>query len=500
MRIKHNLRGGGHLFVTKSWGRLVAASGTTLVVLSILALSPSPIESVSAEASTIKTNVTVQPVLGLTMGSNNYVVDVTPTETGSFSSHTATVSVTTNNETGYSIYLATQNGQSTLTNAEGTAEIAPVSGTVTSTNFTANTWGYNLSKEAVTDATTYQAVPTQNDDPAGGSETPVDGDSYNLTFGAFINTDLPGGAYTNQVVVSAVVNPAYVPTLSAIDNMQDMTPAICQASSENETKQLTDTRNGKKYWVAKLADNNCWMTQNLDLDLSTSKPLTPDDSDVSSNWTPTASTTTSIFSNTSSTGQYSWDPGMYVKSDPDGYSNYCFDVDSLSDSDCTSAGWTDVSSMTPMSDGTTNTAISGNTYNAHYLVGNYYQWNAATAGTGGTITSTNATDSICPKGWQLPTSNNSNSGSFQALMNAYSISSNTTGSTKITQSPLYFHPSGGVNSGSLRYVGNYGYYWSSTAYSNSSLAYSLTFDSGYVGPSGIINRYYGQSVRCLARQ
>ena len=173
--------------------------------------------------------------------------------------------------------------------------------------------------------------------------------------------------------------------------------------------------------VTKLADGNCWMTQNLDLDLSTSKALTPDDSDVSSSWTPTRSTTTSIFSNTNNTKQYSWDPGYWVKSDPDGYSNYCGSssgITSFNDADCTSAGWTDVSSMTPMDDGTTNAAISGNTYNAHYLVGNFYQWNAATAGTGGTITSTNATDSICPKGWQLPTSNNSNSGSFQALMTA----------------------------------------------------------------------------------
>ena len=243
------------------------------------------------------------------------------------------------------------------------------------------------------------------------------------------------------------------------------------------------------------------MTQNLDLDLSTSKALTPDDSDVSSNWTPTVSTTTTIFNNSSQTGQYSWDPGMYVKSNPNGYAYFCSNVSSLSDSSCTSAGWTNVSSMTPMSDGTTNTAISGNTYNAHYLVGNYYQWNAATAGTGGSITNTNATDSICPKGWQLPTSNNSNSGSFQALMNAYSISSNTTGSTKITQSPLYFHPSGYVLSGSLRYAGNHGFYWSSTAYSSSTYAHYLRFLLGAVNSSYDYSaRYVGNSVRCLASQ
>ena len=505
MRIKQNRLGGGCLLGNNVWGRLVGGAGVALGLLAVMMLCPAPMEGVNAEEATIKASVTVQPVLGLTVGSDNYVVDVTPTETGEFSSRTATVEVTTNNETGYSLYLATENQQATLANAEGTAEIAPVSGEVTATRFGANTWGYNLGKEAVSETTMYQAVPTQNGEPAGGSEMPVEKDEYNLTFGAFVNTELPGGAYSNRVVVSAVVNPGYVPTLSAIDNMQEMTAEICQASVENETVRLTDSRDGKQYWVAKLADGNCWMTQNLDLDLTNGKALTPEDSDVSSNWNPPRTTEQpgTITSANTNTETYSWDLGMYVKSDPDGYSDYCggSSIKGLADASCTDAGWTNVSSMTPMEDGNATDVISGSTYNAHYLVGNLYQWNAATAGTGGTITSQEATDSICPKGWKLPTSNNSNSGSFQALMNAYSISSNTAGSTSITQTPLYFNPSGNVNSGSLRGAGSNGYCWSSTASSSSSGAYYLYFISGYVTPSNYnTRRYYGRSVRCLASQ
>ena len=403
--------------------------------------------------------------------------------------------------------MATSNGENTLTSQNPSVSnvISAVNGGdngVTSTNFGNNTWSYNLSQEAVSDTTTYKAVPTATGDTAIiTTKSPTEADTYNLTFGTKVDTSLPSGTYSNDVVVSVVANPAYVPSLSQIDNMQEMTSAICAASAENETTRLTDTRDGKQYWVTKLADGNCWMTQNLDLDLSSSVALTPDDSDVSSSWTPTRSTTTSIFSNTDNTEQYSWDPGYWVKSDPDGYSDYCDQVASLSDSSCTSAGWTDVSSMTPMADGTTNEVIStdNNTYNAHYLVGNLYQWNAATAGTGGTIISQDATDSICPKGWQLPTSNNSNSGSFQALMNAYSIGNNSAGSAAITQSPLYFHPSGYVYSGSLWYAGGYGRYWSSTAYSNSNYAYVLAFRLSNVSSSGSNNRYYGRSVRYLAR-
>ena len=50
--------------------------------------------------------------------------------------------------------------------------------------------------------------------------------------------------------------------------------------------------------------------------------------------------------------------------------------------------------------------------NAHYIVGNHYQWNAATAGTGGSIMERQATSSICPKGWGLPESNSTAVGSF----------------------------------------------------------------------------------------
>ena len=417
------------------------------------------------------------------------------------------------------MYLATQGNNNTLTSqnpstSDGITALDGGESGLTSTEFTANTWGYSLASGTAepSDTTRYQAVPAETGSTAViTKDTPVDTDTYSLMFGAKVDTSLPSGTYSNQVVVSAVANPAYVPIFDGIQTMQEMTGAICADAAENDTAQLTDTRDGKKYWVTKLADGNCWMTQNLDLDLGVkdgntdTTVLTPADSDVSNNWTPPRSTEPAgtITSADINTETYSWDLGMYVKSNPDGYSDNCGgpSIKGLSDSACTSAGWTDVSSMTPMANDTTNEVIStdNNTYNAHYLVGNLYQWNAATAGTGGTISNyANATDSICPKGWRLPTS--TSSGEFQALMTKYSITSNTDSTTRITQSPLYFHPSGYVSSGSLRLAGSYGFYWSSTAYSSTSYAYNLAFDSRNVAPTGYNYRYYGRSVRCLASQ
>ena len=486
-------------------GRVLAGtSGAVMVLVLGAMLFPSLPTAVQAEESGSTANLNVESAVAITLP-DTVAIDVTPTPDGTFSSSNVNLSVSTNNNSGYALYFATTGDDNHMhsQNQATTETIAPVSGSVTQATFANNTWGYNLRAASEGDAnasTQYQAVPTSGDTALKTTSAPSN-DSYNLTFGAKVNTSIPSGTYTNTVAVSVVANPPLVADMTSLSTMQEMTPEVCEATEVGTVARLTDARDQKQYWVTKLADGNCWMTQNLDLDLSTSKALTPDDSDVSSNWTPTRSTTTSIFSNTTNTEQYSWDPGYWVKSDPDGYSNYCGSssgITSFNDADCTSAGWTNVSSMTPMDDGTTNTVISGNTYNAHYLVGNFYQWNAATAGTGGTITSQEATDSICPKGWRLPTSKSS--GEYQALMAAYNITSNTDSTTRITQSPLYFHPSGNVLSGSLRYAGSNGNYWSSTAYSSTNYAYYLNFYSGYVNPSYSNNRYFGFSVRCLASQ
>ena len=374
-------------------------------------------EDVSQSAGT-KVNLTVQPVIAVSAEDNAVSVDVTPTQGGQFEKNATTLSVSTNNETGYSLYLSTANGKSTLAslNPSVTNTISAVSGTaenpVSKDDFGDNTWGYNLSKGTPSDNLTYQAVPGDSTVQQGfGSEGPTASDTYTLTFGTKVNTSLPSGTYSNQVVVSVVANPAYVPNLTQISNMQDMTTEICKASTVGQTNRLTDTRDGKLYWVAKLADNQCWMTQNLDFDIPeggltnenglAAKTDLPD----GTTWATTATEREgTITSNSINTGTFSWDLGYYVKSDPDGYSNYCSSVKTLSDANCTSKGWINVgesSGYTALTEEQTDSTSSSNptyevtvvdeqakTYDAHYLVGNMYQYTAATAGTGGNITST----------------------------------------------------------------------------------------------------------------
>ena len=290
-----------------------------------------------------------------------------------------------------------------------------------------------------------------------------------------------------------------------IEYMQHMTPEICASANEGDTKQLTDQRDGKKYWVAKLADGNCWMTQNLDLDLN-SLTLTPTDSDVSASWTFSGSWYKSAKQgSTDYKAIQGWDLGEYVKTSPTATTS-CTSYSDLSE--CTSqftsvagktAYATDVNGGKLPAD---NVAVSGNNYDAHYLVGNYYSWPAATAGSGNNVSSSgDATDSICPANWRLPLSGGSNTetGSFYYLLNQYGLTSSpTSGNNNIATSPLYFVRSGYVNSGgSLGFAGNNGGYWSGRA-SSSSYAYYLDFYPSGVRPSDSYSRYRGFSVRCVA--
>ena len=249
-----------------------------------------------------------------------------------------------------------------------------------------------------------------------------------------------------------------------------MTPEIVAATPENTSKQLIDTRDNKLYWVAKLADGNCWMTQNLDYDITTVNVISNNDG-TTSEWRTNKVTSTSGFNSAESGAySYSYDPG----------SNY-------------------LRNGTGTATAITCTSVSNGGENCHYHIGNYYQWNAATAGQGGTITNKDATSSICPKGWRLPTSNiYTENYSFGKLTNAYGITNNSKSDTALLSSPLFFVRGGYIDADGLYFKGSGGRYWSSTAYSDTSYAYLLNFGISGVTPNTGYYRFDGYNVRCVA--
>ena len=467
-----------------------------LALLLGVMLFPITPDAVHAEETGSTATLAIDPSIAISIpGEISFAV--TPTATGEFASGSATLSISTNNSSGYALYLSAPDGNALKSlNPDTSATVAALSQPATSDSddFANNTWGYNLGTTTPDTSATYQAVPLDQSQPQQTTEAPTN-DTYTLTFGTKVDNTIPSGTYTSTVTISVVANPVIL-TWDELVLMQDMNPSACAGAPVGATKRLKDDRDGKLYWVAKLADNQCWMTQNLDLDLDSSKPLTSAHSDISESrgsWTPTdAQNNTTGFSDSDYYGTQSFDPGMYVNNDPMAWTD-CNNY--WSGGSC--SNWTNVSSMTAMTEERTDgTIIDGNTYDAHYLAGNYYQWNAATAGTGGSdVEYQDATDSICPKGWRLPSSGDSNdTNDFYGL----TTGNNVDMGVFLAEAPYYFIPAGYVDSGSLNDAGYDGGHWSSTAYSSTD-AYSLGFDPMAVNPSMRGNRGRGWSVRCLAR-
>ena len=328
----------GQLFRSE---RLLGLSAIALTGLFAAMLFPALPDSATAQEATITTSVKVLPVIGLA-AADSYTVNVTPTEHGASSRSTQTLTVTTNNETGYSIYLQTENGQPTLASTTSSSTINAVADGSLLADFDPNTWGYNLDPSAVSDATTtYHPVPTTTGgDPAGSSDAPApNGDFYNLTFGALVDTSLPSGAYSNRVVLSVLANPAYVPKTY----LQDFTLDQCQSHASDADYTVYDSRDGNDYTV-RYINEACWMTQNLRLPGGTT--LTSSDSNVTRSYT-------------------------LPKSSASG-----FDRDNYT--------------VANMYNGTNTT------------YGAYYNYCAASAGTVCSQTKQDATQDICPKGWRLP--------------------------------------------------------------------------------------------------
>lgn len=322
---------------------------------------------------------------------------------------------------------------------------------------------------------------------------------------------------------TGVVDPVTEQT-GSFYRMQDMNSSICEAVTPNDSPgydeiQLVDDRDNKIYWVAKLKDGHCWMTQNLDLDLGVKDTalgidttvLTSNDTDLNDSsmsgaykenyeynkntevitWRP--ANTTYSYATASGTPwknnndiAYSADPGKWYW---DG------------DDDTTACNYL------------TNVCehFSQTTDNTHLNVGNYYNWAAAIASDdkSSLTTSTlskpfnNPQNSICPKGWRLPiVSDSSNySDDFNRLNNTYNKAAATTSDANLIKSPLWFVRSGNIDSSAVR-VGYNAYYFSSTI-AMSGRAFTLLFRKGYVQTRLVSDDYHsmasGRSVRCVAR-
>ena len=260
------------------------------------------------------------------------------------------------------------------------------------------------------------------------------------------------------------------------------------ASKPNGTViALEDERDNQVYAVAKLADGNYWMIENLRLDnepelsaTNTHNPSLP----LTNNYSE--GTTSNFLSATSN----DWCSSG---------SEECLNQSNLNTNNIANTTTSPVFSQDFTSSAHSN--FDGDI--ASY--GNYYNWYSATAGNGTrSVSSGTVAGDICPAGWILPIGDKTDAkGSFSHLdasmggTGDYQFS--TEASNRWRSFPNNFVYSGGWVGSSADSRGYYGFYWSSTAY-NTGGAYNLVFDSGYVYPGvSSINKGVGYSVRCVAQ-
>ena len=264
---------------------------------------------------------------------------------------------------------------------------------------------------------------------------------------------------------------------SSTTTMQSFTSAMCTAMLEGDQVLLQDSRDDKYYSVAKLKDGNCWMLDNLALNLLDSTVQ----ANLSSSTTNASDTTLNYLINGGGSGQY---PASGVASSrAQSYVLPYIDTAYMNNAQVSYGNY------------------YGNNGGGGNKIGVYYNYCAASAGSycyaSGSGTG-DATEDVCPAGWRLPTGGSD--GEFQALCTLHKGSACSNGDTNTNalamRNALSTPLSGYFYNGSVYVQGSYGYFWSSTVSSGTNMYYLYVY-SGNVHPLYTNNRYYGFSVRCV---
>ena len=301
--------------------------------------------------------------------------------------------------------------------------------------------------------------------------------------------------------------------------------------TKNSVVALTDKRDNEVYTVARLADGNCWMTENLRLEHDGTVGNNINDSNVtnqslsqgyggttgtygnfvglanpeSANFT-NSTTANSIYKSDGSNDTYNLanntleDIGTEI-------SSYRFprynnsNTQSLADSIAYTQNYTNPSNP---SDSGTNYRTSSNLYS----YGNYYTWSAAMASTRQYDFPSDAEaagTSICPSGWYLPSYSRGQAKEYGTLSISYGgvsdeIQNGVIGN-RYRSFPNNFLLSGQFyNSSYNNSRGLSGYYWSRSASNSNSPSVSSNNLQLYRFNITLNNsaKYNGYSVRCLA--
>lgn len=421
--------------------------------------------SVSDASAVTRLNISVEPTIELTIPNSFPTINIGIPD-GQLHETTMNATVTTNNPTGYTLSLLSIN--TSMVNTTGRDGFGPVNNNTAPEDFSMNAWGIRGSIDNLYH-TPYSGLVLAT------SNTPARDAVETITFGAKMNTNLSSGIYDSDFTIVAIAN--RVPdTIESIDYLQDVNNEVIASMTVGTQYQLYDKRDEKLYFVSKLADGSVWMTQNLDFTLSAEGTvLTPEDSDVGEEKTITAVTNVANWGQSNTAAYYKSGENYYLVSGLD----------------------------TP----TDASSLAKDSTDRHYLIGSYYSWNAATAGTGASANAnSDASESICPAGWRLPTSNASLSvlddRSFNKLFDSYSLptTSQVGIENTLTTNPLWMVYARQFDSThDWTTTPTTASYWSSRSAGNDqAYAFVSTLDStNDVQPNAAVAVAEGLNIRCV---
>ena len=333
---------------------------------------------------------------------------------------------------------------------------------------------------------------------SGQSLTLAGGDTYTIkptyTTGYTTNTiTKTSGAGTlngKEFTVGAGATTISV-TSKVMQPMQNWTG--CSNLAVGDTEQVYDTRDNEAYLVGKLADNKCWLLDNLRLDLVAHKD------DLNSTNTNATNEQLAYLKGTStgtSSDQWAMSGVSYWTS------SYSYSAPQIAIKNASDENWNpDTVASVTYGEGSGKIGVY---YNYCAASAGTYCWGNGTSSTGSpssdpkTDTGYDIDGDICPAGWRMPTggaiaTGTIAKGEYQNLYNQYS--SATEGQAAAFQCALSTPLSGLFYNGSAYYQGSGGYFWSSTWYNSYSM-YGLSVNSSNVYPQNYGNRNGGNSVRC----
>ncbi len=441
--------------------------------------------------------VTVNPYLNLTLSSadmsagNIIHLPLTPSSSGTYGSKSLTATASTNNAYGYTLVMSTPHTyleSSTINVNDGTyphiEAITSRTGGRTAAEFADNTYD-DMNKWGISIDNTTSYNPIALSQNLKKVTTPVADSTTVINMATVLDLLTPPGSYSTTMNFELVANAATGSMEQAfIDagkskvtvgnnsyyKMQDMTTAICNATVDTTgVMEVVDIRDNTIYHIGKLADNRCWLLDNLALDLTNASVQEVISSD--------------------NTNALDESLGYLINGGGDTSDKYAIDPVA---SNVAIGEHSSPQIRTTYKNQLPGDAISNPN---QWKIGVFYNFCAASAGSycygNGASAGTSvgdATEDICPYGWRLPTGNTGGE-----LGYSYYNSDDVDALRRM----LHLTLSGYIGGANAYMIGTSGDFWTSTRHQDYSM-YTQYIVNNSAYPQGQ-QRYTGYSIRCIAK-